>query len=106
MRKGMPELKAVVEGLAGALAVMAIVVAAGALVVFAQAASPQGTPQGTPVAEPSAKPTKNPHIAHHHFDVRHPHKSTRPQVANPQESPDPPYDPFTGGPNVNKPQEH
>lgn len=48
-------------------------------------AEAQGTPTPAQIErpEPSAKPTKNPHAMHHHFDTRHPHKSTRPQVQNP-----------------------
>lgn len=85
----MPELRAVVEGLARAVAVIAILVMAGALVVFAQAASPRGTPPAEiERPEPTAKPTKNPYGMHHHFDVRHPHRSTRPKIQNPGEKPD------------------
>lgn len=50
----------------------------GAGLVLAQTAAPT----------PSAKPTKNPTAPHHHFDRRHPHKSTRPQVQNPQQKQD------------------
>lgn len=86
--KGMPELKAVIEGLVGALAIMALVVMGAALVVFAQAASPRGTPAEIERPQPAASPTKNPHAPHHHFDVRRPHRSTRPKVENPEQKPD------------------
>lgn len=95
-----------------ALAACAFMVVLGLALVKAAASSGRIIAQASPTAaqierpEPSAKATKNPHGMHHHFDVRHPHKSTRPKVANPAESPDPPYDPFTGGPHVDKPQEH
>lgn len=46
---------------------------------------------------PTPKPLKNPTAPHHHYDRRHPHRGAKPT---------PTYDPFTGGPNVNKPQEH
>ena len=78
----MPELKAIIEGLTGAVAIMALVVIGGALVVFAQGASPRGTPAEIERPQPAASPTKNPHAPHHHFDVRRPHRSTRPKPGN------------------------
>ena len=83
-----------------ALAIIVLLMLAGAVVanqrvanerareLVAEAASAQATPAQIERPEPSAKPTKNPHSMHHHFDVRHPHKSTRPQLENPQSKPD------------------
>lgn len=57
--------------------------------VMAQSSPAAGlTPAEIERPQPSAKPTKSPHAMHHHFDTRHPHRSTRPQLHNPQSAPD------------------
>lgn len=76
------------EVVIGAVAIALLAI--GSAMVFAQE-TPGATP--SPAAqiersEPSAKATKNPHAPHHHFDVRRPHKSTRPKIENPQTVPD------------------
>lgn len=66
----------IVAGIAGIVAIVALTIV-GAALVFAQAASPQGTPAQIERPEPSAKPTKNPTAPHHHYDRRHPHRGAK-----------------------------
>lgn len=58
-------------------------------VVVAQSTpASQPTPAEIERPQPSARATTNPHAPHHHFDTRHPHRSTRPKVQNPATAPD------------------